>query len=138
MPGSVASGTLCISGIHVAQDGVCCTFMNTAANLRVTKTSKNGFNKQICWSVRLCCWANSCRHFESTILDCLTLMMKARQSAGTSGTTRQQIRHIPARLNLKPPGGFLDHSLHDCNRRWEKWIQGPNLCTPLITVFIKL
>jgi len=123
---------------------VCCIFMNTAANLRVTYRRKSGFNKQICWSVRLCCWANSSRRFEISALslDCLTLMMNERQSAETSGTTRRQIRHIPARLNLKPPGCFLGLSMHDCNRPyhnrpWDKCIQGPNLRTPLIIVFIK-
>jgi len=119
--------------------GVCCISMNTAANLRVTQKRKNGFNKKICWSVRLCCWGNSSWRFESSALslDCLTLMMEARQSAETSWNTRRQIRHIPARLNLKPPGDFLDLSLHDCNRPWDNWTEGPNLCTPLITVFIK-
>jgi len=116
--------------------GVRCIFMTTTANLRVTHRRKNGFNKKICWSVRLCYWRKSSWRFESTALslDCLTLLMKARQSAETSGTTRRQIRHIPARLNLKPPG-FFQHSLHDCNRPyrnrpWDKWIQGPDLCTP--------
>jgi hypothetical protein len=117
--------------------------MTTTANLRVTQRRENGFNKKICWSVRLCCWGKSSWCFESSALslDCLTLIMKARQSAETSGTTRRQIRHIPARLNLKPPGGsFNIHCMTVIGLtaigRGTSGYRGRTYAHPLITVFI--